>query len=67
MQHLKYMRVKYKYIPEDIKTKYNIEQIVTKDDWVYISKFKKECQDFNRLLYLPINILKIPWNLTDTL
>jgi hypothetical protein len=36
MQHPEYMRVKYKYIPKDIKVKYNIEQIVTKDDWVYI-------------------------------
>ena len=36
MQHPEYMRVKYKYIPKDIKAKYNIEQIVTKDDWVYI-------------------------------
>ena len=36
MQHPEYMRVKMKYIPEDIRQRYNIYDIVTKDDWVYI-------------------------------
>ena len=36
MQHPEYMRVKMKYIPEDIRQHYNVYDIVTKDDWVYI-------------------------------
>ena len=31
-----YMRVRLKYIPEDIRKKYHIMDIVTKDNWVFI-------------------------------
>ena len=36
MSNPEFMRVKLKYIPEDIRQRYKIYDIVSKDDWVYI-------------------------------
>ena len=36
MANPEYMRVQYKYIPKDITNKYNINNLATKDGWVYI-------------------------------
>ena len=36
MQHPEYMRVKIKHIPEDIRQRYDIYDVVFKDDWIYI-------------------------------
>ena len=36
IEYLEYMHIKYKYIPDNIKAKYNIDNIVTDDKWVYI-------------------------------
>ena len=36
MEGDKYMRVKYKHIPEDICIRYNLKTKVTKDNYVFI-------------------------------
>ena len=36
MDQPEYMRVHYKYIPEDIRSKYHLDSKVTHDGWIYI-------------------------------
>jgi len=36
MQYPKYIRVRYKYIPDDIQEYYNLDPKVTNDGWLYI-------------------------------
>ena len=36
MAGTEYVRVKYKYILQDIRLRYNIDKIIAKDDWIYI-------------------------------
>jgi len=36
MKNPEYMKIRIKYILEDIRKKYNIENIVTYEGWVYI-------------------------------
>ena len=43
MKNPEYMRVKYKYIPIDIRLRYNLDAKVTPDGYIYI-KFKRVCQ-----------------------
>ena len=37
MACLEYMRVKYRYLPSDIRTKYNLDTILLPDDYIYIN------------------------------
>ena len=41
------MKVQYKHVPEDIMTKYNLQDKVTKNNCIYI-KIKKECVALNK-------------------
>ena len=36
MSNSEYMRVPYNHIPQDIKVKYNLDSIVTTDNYIYI-------------------------------
>ena len=36
MKELEYMRVKYHYLPSEIRKRYNLDTLVMKDDCVYI-------------------------------
>ena len=36
MDHPEYMRVRYNYIPEDIRRYYQLDKKVTDDGWLYI-------------------------------
>ena len=39
-----FMKIHYKYFPEDIRNKYNLDNKVSADGYIYI-KIKKECTD----------------------
>ena len=47
MEQAEYMKVQYKHIPEDIRTKYNLQDKVTKDNCIYI-KIKRACIAINK-------------------
>ena len=36
MKELEYMRVKYCYLPPDMYWKYNLDTLVSKDDYIHI-------------------------------
>ena len=55
MKRAEYMRVKYKYFPQDIIKRYNLDKLKTSDDYVYI-KIKKACMASSKRLYLHTTI-----------
>ena len=40
MERAEYMKIKYKYFPQSIRIAYNLESLVTDDDWVYVKIVK---------------------------
>ena len=42
MAKVEYMKVQYKHLPEDIKLRYNLQDKVTSDNYVYI-QIKRAC------------------------
>jgi hypothetical protein len=40
MERAEYMKIRYKYFPEAIRTAYNLDNLVTDDGWVYIRIIK---------------------------
>ena len=44
MKEPEYMRIHYKYFPQEIKDQYNLANKVTEDGYIYV-KIKKECMD----------------------
>ena len=40
MERAEYMKIQYKYFPEEIRIVYNLDTIVTTDGWIYIQIIK---------------------------
>lgn len=49
MTNPEFMRGHIKHIPQDIRIKYDIDDLVTIEGWVHI-KSKKRCRDLSKLL-----------------
>ena len=49
MTNPEFMRVRVKHIPQDIRIKYDIDNLVTIEGWVHV-KIKKGCRDLSKLL-----------------
>ena len=51
MPKVEYMKVKYKHIPDDIKQRYNLQDKLTDNDYIYIC-IKKDMYGLNQATIL---------------